>query len=157
MPVTNRNIFFSWFLDPLRDLIVDDFKYGKIYIAPQMIHKDPFSIRIWGNSSETSQLMATRWQRQYNALISLYSIKTNPDESYYKQFYADIERIYQILYENGRSKAVAVTEFGTLSRYYWIDGKCDDFAINEFDEGEEGVDGLNVCKFNFNCKIMRED
>ena len=29
------------------------------------------------------------------------------------------------------------------------------FSGNEFDEGEDDIEGLNVCKFIFSCKIMR--
>ena len=75
-----------------------------------MLHKDPFSIRIWGNDAETSEYLASAWQKQYNVEISLYEIETNPGEAYYKQFYNDIERIYQLLFTNAKSKATAVTE-----------------------------------------------
>ena len=37
-----------------------------------------------------------------------------------------------------------------------IDGVCEEFTINEFDEGEDEIEGLNVCKFIFSCKMMRE-
>ena len=39
----------------------------------------------------------------------------------------------------------------------WIDGVCEEFIINEFDEGEDEIEGLNVCKFIFNCKITRDN
>jgi len=160
MAVTYENVFFDYVMDPLRDLFITEYSYGKIYIAPSILHKDPFSIRIWGNSAETNEYYASAWQKQYNVEVSLYEIETNPGEVYFKQFYSDIERIYQLLFTNATINTTAVTGSGNNSNavtHKWIDGQCEEFTINEFDEGEDEIDGLNVCKFIFNCKIMRED
>ena len=160
MAVTYENVFFDYVMDPLRDLFITEYNYGKIYIAPSILHKDPFSIRIWGNSAETNQYYASAWQKQYNVEVSLYEIETNPGEAYFKQFYGDIERIYQLLFTNAKTNSTAVTGSGNNSSavtHIWIDGICEELTINEFDEGEDEIEGLNVCKFIFNCKIMRED
>ena len=153
MPVTYENVFYDFVMDPLRDLFVAEYSYGNIYIAPAIIHQVPFSIRIWGNSAETSEYLASAWQKQYNIEISLYEIQANPDENFYKQFYNDIERIYQLLFTNAKAKSTTVS----ATTHVWIDGKCDEFEINEFETDEAAITGLNVCKFIFNCKIMRED
>ena len=151
MAVTYENVFYDFVLDPLRDLFMSEYNYGKIYIAPNIIHKDPFSIRIWGNSAETSELYASGWQKQYNMEVSLYEIELNAKEVFYKQFYKDIERVYQLLFENAKTKS---TTIGSTT-HTWIDGVCEVHTINDFDEGEEEIEGLNVCKFIFNCKITR--
>ena len=160
MPVTYENVFYDYVMDPLRDLFIEEYSYGKIYISPSILHKDPFSIRIWGNSAETDEYLANAWQKQYNIEISLYEIEKNPGENYYKQFYSDIERIYQLLFTNAKIKKSAVAGSGnnasTVS-HQWVNGICEEFTINDFGEGEEEIDGLNVCKFIFNCKIMRVD
>ncbi len=153
MAVTYENVFYDFVLDPLRDLFMSEYNYGKIYIAPNIIHKDPFSIRIWGNSAETSELYASGWQKQYNMEVSLYEIELNAKEVFYKQFYKDIERVYQLLFENAKTKS---TTIGSTT-HTWIDGVCEEHTINDFDEGEEEIEGLNVCKFIFNCKLMRVD
>ena len=160
MAVTYENVFYDYVMDPLRDLFVTEYSYGNIYIAPALTNQVPFSIRIWGNDAETHEYLASAWQKQYNVEISLYEIETNPNEAFYKQFYNDIERIYQLLFANAKTNSTAVTGSGNNSSsvtHVWIDGKCDEFTINEFEGAEEAIDGLNVCRFIFDCKIMRED
>ena len=78
MAVTYENVFYDFVMDPLRDLFISEYNYGNIYIAPSVIHQDPFSIRIWGDSADTSEYLANAWQKQYNAQISLYLIEANP-------------------------------------------------------------------------------
>ena len=160
MAVTYENVFYDFVMDPLRDLFITEYAYGKIYIAPSILHQDPFSIRIWGNSAETEEYFTSTWQKQYNVEVSLYEIETNPGETYFKQFYNDIERIYQLLFANAKTKSTTVTGSGNNSSsvtHVWIDGVCDEFTINEFEGDEEEIEGLNVCRFIFDCKIMRED
>lgn len=152
MAITYDNVFFDFCLDPLRDLFTSDFNYGKIYIAPEIKHKDSFSIRIWGLNAESEMYVASGWQKQYNIEIALYEIETNPGEAFYKQFYNDSERIYQLLFNN-KSKS---TTIGSTT-HTWIDGVCEGFTINEFVGAEEEIEGLNVAKYVFNCKIIRED
>ena len=152
MAVSYTNIFFEYCLDPLRDLFITEYNYGKIYIAPEILHKDPFSIRIWADSSETIELFASAWQKQYNVAIYLYEIETNPGEAFYKQFLNDTERIYSLLFNNqGKSTTIGSTT------HTWLDGKCDSIDINDYEGAEEEVEGLNVARFNFNCKIIREN
>ena len=160
MAVTYENVFFDYVMDPLRDLFISEYNYGKIYISPSILHKDPFSIRIWGDSAETNEYFTSTWQKQYNVKVSLYEIETNPGEAYFKQFYNDIERIYQLLFANAKTKSTTVTGSGNNSSsvtHTWIDGVCEDFTINEFVGEEEAIEGLNVCRYTFNCKLMRED
>ena len=161
MAVTYENVLYDFVMDPLRDLFITEYNYGKVYISPSILHKDPFSIRIWGDSAETNEYFAVAWQKQYNIEISLYEIETNPGEAYYKQFYNDIERIYQLLFTNAKAKSTTLSS-GSGSNtssvtHKWIDGVCEEFTINEFDEGEDEIEGLNVCKFIFNCKITRDN
>ena len=160
MAVTYENVLYDFVMDPLRDLFITEYNYGKIYIAPSILHQDPFSIRIWGNDATTEQYMSSAWQKQYNVEIALYEIETNPGEAYFKQFYNDIERIYQLLFANAKTKSTSVTGSGNNSSsvtHTWIDGVCEDFTINEFAGEEEAIEGLNVCRYTFNCKIIRED
>jgi hydroxymethylpyrimidine pyrophosphatase-like HAD family hydrolase len=151
--ITYENVFFDYVLDPLRDIFISEYNYGKIYIAPNILYKDPFSIRIWGEGAETNEYFATAWQKQYNIEISLYEIDKNPGEEFYKQFYNDIERVYQLLFTNAKIKSSTVNTI----QHKWLDGVCEEVSINEFAEGEEEIDGLNVAKFIFNCKLTREN
>ena len=160
MAVTYENVFYDFVMDPLRDLFITEYAYGKIYIAPSILHQEPFSIRIWGNSAETEEYFTSTWQKQYNVEVSLYEIETNPGEAYYKQFYNDIERIYQLLFANAKNKSTTISGSGNNSSsvtHVWIDGVCEGFTINDFEEDEEEIEGMNVCKFIFNCKITRVD
>ena len=45
---TYQNVFYDFILDSIRDTLVTEYKYGKIYIAPEKKYDDPFSIRLWG-------------------------------------------------------------------------------------------------------------
>ena len=160
MAVSYDNVFYDYALDPLRDLFITEYTYGKIYIAPSILHQDPFSIRIWGNSADTEEYFSSAWQKQYNIEISLYEVEKNPGEAYFKQFYNDIERIYQLLFANAKNKSTTVSGSGNNSSsvtHKWFDGVCDEFVINEFEGEEEEIDGVNVCRFIFNCKIIREN
>ena len=160
MAVTYENVLYDFVMDPLRDLFITEYTYGKVYIASEIQHQDPFSIRIWGDSAETNEYYASAWQKQYNVEVSLYEIETNPGEAYFKQFYNDIERIYQLLFTNAKTKSTTVTGSGNNSSsvtHVWIDGVCEDFTINEFVDEEDTIEGLNVCRYTFNCKLMRED
>ena len=133
MAVTYENVFYDYVMDPLRDLFIAEYNYGKIYISPQILHKDPFSIRIWGNNAETEVTAASTWHKQYNIEISLYEIETNPGEAYFKQFYGDIERIYQLLFANAKTNSTTVSGSGNNSSsvtHIWADGRCDEFKIN---------------------------
>ena len=159
MAVTYENVFFDFVMDPLRDLFITEYAYGNIYIAPAIEQQVPFSIRIWGNSTDTSEYMESTWHKQYNAQISLYLIEANPSEVFYKQFYNDIERIYQLLFANAKNKSTTLSggsgSNASSVTHKWFDGVCEGFSINDFEGEEENIEGLNVCRFIFNCKIMR--
>ena len=158
MAVTYENVFYDYVMDPLRDLFITEYTYGKIYIAPSILHQDPFSIRIWGNSAETSEYLESTWHKQYNVEIALYEIEKNPGEAYFKQFYNDIERMYQLLFANAKNKSTTLSGSGNNASsvtHKCFDGVCEDFTINELVGEEENIEGLNVCRFIYKCKIMR--
>tara|TARA_Y100000310_G_scaffold269221_1_gene282276 strand:- start:359 stop:844 length:486 start_codon:yes stop_codon:yes gene_type:complete len=159
MAITYENVFYDFALDPLRDLFITEYAYGNIYIAPEITQQVPFSIRIWSDSAETVQEDVTAWIKQYNIEIALYEIEANPGEEFYKQFFNDIERIYQLLFDNANTNSTTLSG-GSGSNtssvaYTWFDGNCEIFTINDFTEAEAAIDGLNVCKFTFNCKLTR--
>ena len=160
MAVRYDNVWFNYILDPIRDFFITEYNYGKIYIAPNILHQDPFSIRIWGGSAETSEYLASAWQKQYNVEVALYEIETNAGEAYFKQFYADIERLYQLLFTNAKTKSTTLSGGSgnntSSVTHTWIDGVCEELTINEFTEDEAEIKNLNVCRFIFNCKIMRD-
>ena len=111
MAVTYENVLYDFVMDPLRDLFITEYTYGKVYIAPTILHQDPFSIRIWGNSADTEEYYASAWQKQYNVEVFLYEIEANPGEAYFKQFYSDIERIYQLLFTNAKTNSTTVSQY----------------------------------------------
>jgi len=150
MAVTYENVFFDYVMDPLRDLFVAEYNYGKIYISPQILHKDPFSIRIWGNECETISYNQNEWVKQYKNEIFLYEIETNPGEAFYKQFLNDSERLYQLLFSKNN---LSTTVGSTTLNYY--DGVVESMTINDFVDEEEGIEGLNVCRFEFNVTLSR--
>tara|TARA_Y100000310_G_scaffold299281_1_gene334015 strand:- start:216 stop:674 length:459 start_codon:yes stop_codon:yes gene_type:complete len=150
MAVSYDNVWFNYILDPIRDFFITEYSYGKIYIAPSILHQDPFSIRIWGNSNTTISYNQSEWVKRYSNEISLYEIETKPGEAFYKQFLNDAERIYQLLFTKNY---VSTTVGSTTLNYY--DGVVESMEINEFTGIEEEIGGLNVCKFVFNVTLSR--
>ena len=150
MAVSYDNVWFNYILDPIRDFFISEYTYGKIYISPTILHKDPFSIRIWGNSTETISYNQSEWVKQYSNEISLYEIETNPGEAFYKQFLNDSERIYQLLF----SKNYVSTTFDSTTLNYY-DGVVESMIVNDFVGEEEDIEGLNVCRFEFNVTLSR--
>ena len=87
-------------------------------------------------------------------------IDANPKEFFYKQFYNDMERVYQLLFDEALVKETTVTKSGNSSgsvTHKFLDGRCEEMVINDFEGEEEDINGLNVCKFIFNCKLLREN
>ena len=150
MAVTYENVWFNFILDPIRDYFNSEYNYGKIYISPHILHKDPFSIRIWGNECETISYNQNEWVKQYKNEIFLYEIEANPGEAFYKQFLNDSERLYQLLFSKNN---LSTTVGSTTLNYY--DGVVESMTINDFVDEEEDIEGLNVCKFEFNCTLSR--
>ena len=90
--------------------------------------------------------------------VDVYEIEKNGNEVFHKQFFNDIQRIYQLLVDNAKTNATTLTGSGnntSSKKLTWVNGVCDDYTINEFVGEEEEIDGLNVCRFNFNCIIIR--
>lgn len=114
------------------------------------MHKDPFSIRIWGDSAETVSYNSSEWVKRYSNIISLYEIESNPSESFYKQFLNDSERISQLLFSK---QNLSTTVDSTTLNYY--DGTVESVEINDFADKEEDIEGLNVCRFEFNVTLSR--
>ena len=48
---------------------------------------------------------------------------------------------------------VSTTVDSTTLNYY--DGMVESVEINDFTEKEENIEGLNVCRFEFNCTLSR--
>ena len=151
---TYQNVFYDFVLDSIRDTLTTEFNYGKIYISPNILHKDPFQIRIWGtNQEETDNLAGNEWQKQYFAQIVLGAISQNPNEQFYKQFYQDSERIYQSLWNNFKgsySKTVGSNTF------HLIDGVVDGIEYT-IDDEDEGIEGLHLATIDFNILANRPD
>ena len=141
------NVFYTNVLAKLRSIITTDRAYT-VYISPDYKDHGSYSIRLWGSSAETDVLLASEWRRVYNVVIALYSTGEDGDEAFYEQFYSDAERLFQLLYNN--------TENGAAS-YPWHDGVVGDVSYDEFEGGEDAVDGLHVARFSFSCRISRAD
>ena len=139
------DVYWTNVLKKVQSIIVAEFTYGKIYIAPDIKTQDPFSIRIWGTNTETDILFADAWHKTYSVDISMYMIEKNPSETFYKRFYSDTERLYQLLSNN-------ISISGTLG---WWNGVTNDIAYNELETNEEEIDGLNKAGFNFTCNVGR--
>mgnify|MGYP003132558084 CR=1 FL=1 len=146
-----ENVYYDVVLDGLRDLLVEEWNYGKIYIAPEIKHQDPFSIRLWGSEAETEIFTSSEWQKRYNVDIFIYHIEQNPTEIFYKQIYQDAERLNQVIFNNQtKTKTIDGRNFT------WLAGEIDSIEINAPGETEEEIDGLHSTNLSFSCLVSRE-
>tara|TARA_Y100000593_G_scaffold95110_1_gene199857 strand:+ start:8913 stop:9410 length:498 start_codon:yes stop_codon:yes gene_type:complete len=157
---TYDSIYFDFVLDGVRDILISEYESIKSYIAPQMSHHDNFQIRLWGPEASTENWWTDTWQKEYTVEIFIYFIEKNPTEDFYKQMYADVERIYQLLFNNKTyTKTVTTMADGALERsstFTWTNGEVDDMEINNMTEEDEEIDGLHVSTLNFTCLVERE-
>mgnify|MGYP003646411598 FL=1 len=147
---TYQNVGFDYILDGIRDLLVTEFNYGKIYISPELKFNDPFQVKLWISSSSTEEYNATAWTKSYDVEIDIYMIDSNHDENTYKQLHQDTERIYQVLFNNAH-KDITV---GSVAMQ-WYNGIAEGIEINSFKGEEEEVEGLLKSTINFSCFISR--
>ena len=147
-----ENVFYDVVLDGVRDLLITEWNYGKIYIAPELKYKDPFSIRLWGTEAETEIFNASEWQKTYNVEIFMYHINTSPTEIFYKQIYQDAERLNQVIFNN-QTKTITVGG----RAFTWIAAEIITMDINPEDETEENVEGLHSVNLSFSCLVNREN
>ena len=147
-----ENVFYDVVLDGVRDLLITEWTYGKIYIAPELKYNDPFSIRLWGTEAETEIFNASEWQKTYNVEIFMYHIDQNPKEIFYKQMYQDAERLNQVIFNN-QTKTITVGG----RDFTWITAEISTMDINPEDETEEDVDGLHSVNLSFSCLVSREN
>ena len=158
MAVTYNNVWWDYVMDPLRDSFISEFNYGKIYVAPDIKHQDPFSIRMWSEGAETVSYNAKEWVKMYNTRISLYAIEKNPSEAFYKQFTNDIERVYQLLFEKKGISTTISSGSGSVSSsvtHNYYDGVVESMEINNLTDEESDIPGLNSCTFEFNVTLSR--
>ena len=145
---TYNNVFYKNVLAKLRDLINADRDYGAIYISPTYEDKGSYSVRLWGSGAETAHITTpTEWTKAYSVDVAMYSIEQSPDESYWEQFLADGERLYQLMANN-------INVSGSLG---WFDGMVGEMRVEDLEEDEEDIDGLHTIKYNFVCRISRTD
>ena len=147
-----HNIFYEWILAGLKSTLNNEFSGAQVYIAPNILEGSyPFSIRLWGESAEVVQEFTGAWQKAYSVSIVLYYIEKNANENFYKQFYADIEHLYQLLF-NKKQLTITVDS----KAFTWIDGSVSEIEINDFEDEETEMDGLHKAKFDFSCQVERD-
>ena len=155
MPLTlntgYENVFYDVVLDGLRDILITEYNYGKIYISPTIKHQDPFSIRLWGSSAETQEFTVREWQKVYNVDIFMYFIEQNPTETFYKQMYQDTERLNQVIHNN-QTKLVTVGG----RDFSWTAGQVSSMEILSEEENDEDIKGLHSSFLEFSCLVSRE-
>ena len=148
---TYDNIWFEYVMDGMRDILITEYPGIKIYISPMISGNENFQIRIWGTEADTSDRGADWWQKQYQTGIYMYSVEQNPNEVFWKNFYQHAERVYQLMANN----TVYSTTVDSVQRE-WINGHVESIVMNEYEEGEEDIEGLYVARLNFECFVKRD-
>ena len=146
-----ENVFFDVVLDGLRDILISEYNYGKIYISPEIKHNEPFGIRLWGTESNDEVFTVREWQKRYEVDIIMYHLESNPDESFYKQYYQDSERLHQIIHNN-QTKTITIDG----RSYTWLSAEIDNIEYNSDEEAEEDIKGLHSINHSFSCLVSRE-
>ena len=116
-------------------------------------------MRLWGDSADIEQEFTDTWMKRYFITIDMYSLEKNANENFYKQFYADMEHVHQLIFNNKTLKMTRTIpnpgSVDTSSVFHWIDAKIEDITVNDFEEDEEEIDGLHKATFSFSCLVER--
>ena len=147
---TYDNAYFDYLLNPLKNIFKDEFSSSSVYISPNMQNNGNFEIAIWGSIATTEELRQQGWSKRYNATISMYLKEPNPNEAFYELLYLRAERAYQLLYNNSTKS----TTVGSVTMT-WTSGETSEFIINEIEDDESEIDGLNKISLDFSCLIER--
>ena len=152
MAVTYENIIYDYIMIPLKSIISDDYSDSRpIYISPDIDTKSNFSIRLWPGEILTHNYTADSWTKQYDIEISVYMIDPGRKGQFIKQFFRESERIYQVLFDNAKAKSTTANSTARA----WYDGQVENIIFNEYNDEEAEIEGLNVARINFNCKLNR--
>ena len=147
---TYDNVFYDFVLSPLKNLFKDEFASSAVYIHPEIKNKGNFEIKLWGSGATTEDRRQQAWAKIYIISVEIYLREANPNEKFYEILYLRAERAYQLLFNNITKETTVGST--TLT---WIDGEVGEMLINEFNEGEEEIDGLNKITLDFSCIIER--
>ena len=148
---TYQNVFYDFVLDSIRDTLITEYKYGKVYIAPEMQYDEPFSIRLWGTRHSIDNYSAGEWVKEYNVDLVLYS-KVDKNEQSYKQFYADQERIFQSLWNTYKGTVDKTVSSVTI---HLTTGMANEIEILTPEDTE--IEGLFSAVFSFTIFANRTD
>ena len=147
---TYDNVYFDYILNPLKNLLKDEFPSSAVYISPTIEDKGNFQIKLWGSLATSDDFRLNSWSKEYNVTLDLYMIEAGSKERFYEDLYARGERIYQLLYNN----ITKSTTIGSVTRT-WINGSVSEFIVNEITE-EEDIEGLNKISLDFTCNVERD-
>ena len=148
---TYQNVFYDFVIDSVRDTLITEFNYGKIYVAPEKLYDDPFSIRIWGTNHSLDNYSAGEWVKEYSLDIVMFAKIENKEQSY-KQFYADQERIFQSLWNTYKGSTAKTLNGVTI---HLTSGFANDIEILTPEETDE--ENLYSANFSFTILANRSD
>ena len=140
------NIYYTYILREIRGFLLDSSNFGGIYISPKIEPNISQSIRLWGDNVVTEESWNDKYIKNYSVDINLYMKINNINENFYKVFYQESERVYQLMYNNKKSSN------STLAYYA---GEVSEIVYNEFEDEESEIDGLFKANFQFNCLVDR--
>tara|TARA_Y100000310_G_C20546370_1_gene745793 strand:- start:140 stop:601 length:462 start_codon:yes stop_codon:yes gene_type:complete len=143
------NAFWDDVIDNIKGFLTGEFAIP-IYVSPIYKENGNFAIRIWGESSETVEFINDGWTKRYDCTIAVYFKESKPNQIFYKRFYQDVEKVYQLLFNNKNVSASG-------SNNGFIDGVVSGTSINELDAIEEEVSGLHVAKLSYQCLVNRNN
>ena len=147
LDTTYNNVFYDNVLQKLRSIITTD-RSCTVYVSPTYKDRGSYAVRMWGLSAETDIMHSSEWRKLYNVELALYAIGEDGNERFYEQLYSDAERLYQLLFNNVNNGAAS---------FPWHDGVVGEMVFDEFQDDEDGVDGLHVARFSFSCRLSRAD
>jgi hypothetical protein len=157
---TYDNIYFDYVLNPLKDLLKDEFPSSAIYVSPTIKDKGNFQIKLWGTLAVSDDYRLNSWSKTYNVTLDLYMVESGANERFYEDLYARAERVYQLLYNN-ITKSTTITYdlgsgIGSAVSKTWINGSVSEMIVNDFAEDED-IEGLHKVSLDFSCNVERDN
>lgn len=144
---TYTNVFYDHVLQVLRSKIQAEFGSSPVYISPIYAPTQNFSIRIWGSSDVTENILTDQWTKRYSVDLVIYQITQNPDQKFWENFYQYSERLYELIQNN----------YNLSGTFGWKDGIITETNYLEYSDEEDEIEDLYPIKMSFSCLLSRSN
>jgi len=143
MPITYNTVWWDKVLNPIKNIIKNEFPHFSTYISESYKPMGNISFRLFGISSTLLQRHHKSEIREYEIEIAYYLKDAGERERTYEKIYRDMDRLNTLVFKNR-------TYSGTGGVFF--DMKMDSISIDDKDDIEETIADLFVAKSTITCK-----